>query len=490
MFGKITPEAAGISSRHLTKFIKTLERRGLVMHSVLLMRGNDIFGEYYWKPFDEDFCHRMYSETKSYVGVAIGLLEEDGLLSLDDKICKFFPDKIDRELPPYLASQTVRNMLMMCTSGDAPNWFPHPEPDRTRLYFNEMSADHPAGMLFKYDSAGSQVLTALVERLTGKTLFDFMYERIFKNLGTFKTASILKTKTDDSWGDSALLCTTREMASFARFVMNYGEWEGKRLMNEEYLRTATSRLVDNKRIGFDDYYSQGYGYQIWQCNDGSFGFNGMGAQLTICMPDKDLIFVCTAYNYGYPSMKALILSAFFEEIADNMGEPLPADDDAYAETLALASSLELHHLKSIVKSEYQNEINGVEFVCDSNPMGITRFSLHFEGDEGEFRYTNAQGDKVLRFGMDKNVHGKFPHLGYFREHGGLPTTDGFMYECEVSAAWCEEQKMQLRVEFIDIYCGNMFATFSFKDDKALIYMVRNSESCMYDYQGIAVAKRK
>ena len=460
------------------------------MHSVLLMKGTDIFGEFYWKPFDMDFCHRMYSETKSYVGVAIGLLLEDGLLSLDDRIAKFFPDKIDRELPPYLAEQTVRNMLMMCTAGDTHNWFPHPEPDRTRLYFNEMSANRPAGMLYKYDSAGSQVLTALVERLTGKSLFDFMYERIFSHLGTFGTASILKTKTDDSWGDSALLCTTRDMASFARFVMNYGAWEGKQLMNADYLRTATSRLVDNNRIGFEDYYAQGYGYQIWQSKDGSFGFNGMGAQLTICMPEKDLIFVCTAYNYGYPSMKALILSAFFEEIADNMGDPLPEDAAAYEELCAAADALELYHLKSAVETDYAREINDAEFVCEDNPMGITRFSLHFEGDEGEFRYTNAQGDKVLRFGMDKNVYGKFPHLGYFREHGGVPTTDGFMYNCETSAAWCEAQKLQIRVEFIDIYCGNMFATFSFKDDRALIFMVRNSEACMYDYEGVAIAKRK
>lgn len=65
MFSTITPEQAGISARHVEQFLRTLEKRGLATHSVLLMRGNDIFAEYYWKPFHKDFCHRMYSQTKS-----------------------------------------------------------------------------------------------------------------------------------------------------------------------------------------------------------------------------------------------------------------------------------------------------------------------------------------------------------------------------------------------------------------------------------------
>ena len=82
MFKTVTPESVGISSALVEKMIRTLNRRGLAMHSVLMMRGEDIFAEYYWKPFDKDFCHRMYSQTKSFVGVAIGLLEEDMLETL------------------------------------------------------------------------------------------------------------------------------------------------------------------------------------------------------------------------------------------------------------------------------------------------------------------------------------------------------------------------------------------------------------------------
>ena len=91
MFERISPEQAGISSDNITKFLSIMERHGAIAHGFLMMKGGKIFAEEYWKPFDKDFCHRMYSQTKSFVGVAIGLLEEEGKLSLDDKISQYFP---------------------------------------------------------------------------------------------------------------------------------------------------------------------------------------------------------------------------------------------------------------------------------------------------------------------------------------------------------------------------------------------------------------
>ena len=71
MFEKITPEQAGISSSRVADFISVLERRGFATHSLLMMKGDKLFAEYYWSPFNKDFCHRMYSQTKSYVSIAI-----------------------------------------------------------------------------------------------------------------------------------------------------------------------------------------------------------------------------------------------------------------------------------------------------------------------------------------------------------------------------------------------------------------------------------
>lgn len=490
MFRSVSPELAGIASSHVEKFIHLLNRRGLVMHSVLLMKGEDIFGEFYWEPFNVASCHRMYSETKSYVSIAVGLLEQDGALSLDDPIALYFPDKIDRELPSYLKSLTIRNMLMMETCGETPSWFYHSDPDRTHLYFAENTSEVPGGMRWSYDSPGSQVLCSLVERLSGMSLFEFLHARVFSKLGTFTTASILKTKTDDSFGDSALLCTTRDMASFARFVMNYGVWNGERILNENYLRTATSPLADNDLSGFDDVFSKGYGYQIWATERGGFAFNGMGCQFTVCLPELDLIFVCTGDNQGFESAKSLVLSAFFEEIVDNISpEAIPDNPEAFKRCNDLAEGLKLAHLRGNRASAYSGILQDKRWICDDNPMGITEFSLHFNGDDtAEWRYINAQGEKKLPFGFGFNVFSKFPQFGYSDGHAGLSAGGDFLYDCASSAAWREEKKLLLKVQIIDKYLGNMLVMFSFDGDRALVRMVKHAEAFLDEYEGIMLAR--
>lgn len=490
MFQTVTPEQAGISSVYVEKFIRTLEKRGLFTHSVLLMRGDKIFGEYYWKPFHEGFCHRLYSETKSYVSVAIGLLEQDGKLCLDDPICKYFPEKLEREPNAYLKNQTIRQMLTMQTCGETPLWFRHADPDRVHLYLNENNMKIPAGMRYSYDSPGSQVLSTLVEKLSGMSLFDFLNRRIFSKLGTFQTATILKTKTEDCFGDSAMVCTARDMASFARFVMNYGKWDGEQILNEAYLRKATSPVVDNDFRGFDHYAARGYGYQFWCLGEEGFFFNGMGCQLTLCIPKLDLIFSITSDNQGFDSAKDRIVTAFQDLIVENLQDaPLPENPEAYARCQELAKSLELGHLAGNKGSGYGKTLEGKTYLCEENPTGITKFSFRFlTEDTGELHYTNAQGDKVLPFGIGKNVFCKFPQFGYSDGHAGLPGPEGFLYDSAVSAAWREEQKLLIKVQIIDRYFGNMLAIFSFREDYAVVRMTKTAEDFLDEYEGTFNAK--
>ena len=497
MFEKITPEAAGISSRKVAEFIEMLGRRNLPMHSVLMMKGDKLFAEYYWAPFNKDFCHRMYSQTKSYTSVAIGLLAEEGKIDLDRPIAEYFPEKIDTELPSHLKSQTVREMLTMTTVGECGRWFSVKEDlDRTHFYLNYNRSEkstHAAGTSWAYDSAGSQVMANLVEKASGKSLFDYLNEKIFRHLGTFKTATILKTRNGDSWGDSALVCTSRDMMSFARFVMNYGVWNGKRLMNEDYLRAATAKQVDNTEWNFGNgAYTHGYGYQIWKTEQDGFAFNGMGSQLTVCLPDRDLIFVCTADTQGIGHASEVITNGFYDIIVNSMSEGSLSEDEASEAVLSdVTKELSLFAIKGFADSPMRETIDGAVYECDENPMGWKKFSFSFKNaEEGELHYTNAQGDKVLPFGVNHNVFGKFPELGYSNDNGGLRTTDGFMYDDAVSLAWLEDGKIGIKVQIIDRYFGNANLFFGFKGDDATIRMTKSAEDFLDEYEGLATAKRK
>lgn len=491
MFEKITPESAGIKSSYVHKYISLLEKRGVTSHSVLMMKGEALFAECYWAPFHRDFLHRMYSQTKSYVSIAIGLLEEEGKLRLDAPIASYFPEKVERELPEYLKKQTVRDMLLMETSCYAPYWFTTSDPDRTHEYLNASKVAHPSRTLWSYDSAGSQVLCSLVEKLTGMPMLDYLKLKIFDKMGTFRTARILKTRNGDSWGDSALLCTSRDMTSFGRFVMNFGTYGGERLMNERYLREATSALVDNNTEGYDGCFSHGYGYQIWKTERDGFAFVGMGDQLTICLPEKDLIFVCTSDDQFYKQARENIVNNFFDIIVDNMSDtPLDEAPEEYAALQEFTQTLKLRTVKGMEHVPFADEINGTRYVCTAdNPMGIKEFSLCFAREGAcELRYVNAQGNKVLKFGMCRNEFGKFPQYGYSDEHGGAVSENGYLYDCAASAAWREDKKLMLRCHIIDKYLGNLTMIFAFRDDLATVHMLGNAENFLREYNGELVAQ--
>lgn len=495
LFEKITPEQAGVSSKNVEKLINFYQRNGLATHSLLLMKGDKLFGEYYWAPYTQDGIHRMYSQTKSYVGVAIGLLLEDGKINLDDAVSSYFPNRIDTELNPYVKEQTIREMLTMTTScyGSGP-WFSSPDPDRVHQYFNtnEYSKHtRPAGTRWQYDSAGSQVLCSLVEQITGKSLYDYMNERIFKHLGTFKTATILKTTNGESWGDSALCCTSRDMISFARFVMNYGKWNGKQLMSEEYLREATSAVVSNADISFPLCKSYGYGYQIWRHAHG-FSFNGLGAQFTYCCPEQDLIMVMTADNCGYgAAANSLIYAGFEEFIINQIGEPLP-EDKASEESLAEATKdLKIPACMGKKYAPIQDQINGVEYEFNENAKGFKKFSLEFDGNGGgKLNYVNAQGEKTLSFKMCENEITKFPQLGYVYEVCKIRTTNGYMRKVASSGGWLDNSRFMLRVQILDLYPGNMSMIFNFKGDYCVMVVEKTAENTFDEYPGEFVAKRK
>ncbi len=492
MFEKITPEAAGVPSSEISRFIDYLNSNSLCTHALLMMKGDKIFTEAYWKPFNKDYRHRQYSQTKSFVGIAIGLLVSDGKLSLTDKIVDLFPEKIDRIdlVPDRLSTQTVGDMLTMTTVGEERVWFTANDPDRTHLYFEARENAKIPGTLWKYDSSGSQVLSSLVEKLAGKPLLEFLHERIFSHMGTFQTAKILKTPNGDSWGDSALLCTARDMASFAKLLMDRGKWEGKQLICEEYVRKATSSVVDNSEERFASVFGHGYGYQIWRAPRDGFAFVGMGAQLTVVLPSKQLIFVINSDTQGNASAYDLIVNGFLSFVADRMSDkPLDEHNGAYSALEEQIAKLELFSLKGKEDFVLKQEINNVPFLCEPNRLGMSQFSFHFNEDSGEFRYTNKQGDKIIPFGINKNVFGKFPQLGYSNEIGG-ETTNGFMYDDAVSLRFTQDNKLQLRVQIIDQYFGNFLATFAFKNEEVACKFTAAAEHFLTEYNGQFTAHKK
>jgi len=110
--------------------------------------------------------------------------------------------------------------------------------------------------------------------------------------------------------------------------------------------------------------------------------------------------------------------------------------------------------------------------------------LHFEGDKGTFAYVNEQGYKEIPFGLGYNEFGSFPQEGYSDEMA-LEVTTGHFYKCAASASWVESEKLFILVQIIDKYFGNLGITIGFKDDRTVVYMQKEAEYFLMEYEGFA-----
>lgn len=479
-----TAEKCGIPSGKILELLQAYEDAGLNMHDVLIARHGKICFETYWKPFDESFAHRMYSVTKSFVSLAVGFLLQDGKIDLDDRLIDYFPEEAKLTDEPMLRQQTVRHTLMMASARGSEHWMKDAPEDRVRWYFEtEPEMVKVPGTIFRYDSNGSFVLCALVERVSGKSLVEYLREKLFHKLELSENIRCLKSPGGHSWGDSALIMPAKDLLKVAQFVMNKGSWKGEQILDAGYLTDATRKCIDNGETGENMYNTQGYGYQIWMTYEGGFSFNGMGGQFAICVPDKELVFVCNGDNQGIASAGSTIFNTFFDKIvASAVEEELPDNGDAarlkaYADTLSLSVAVGEAH------SSYESILQDREYQLYSNPMGISSCSFHFEGDKGVFRYVNEQGEKEIPFGMKHNEYSLFPQTGYCDEIGTV-SEPGHRYKCAASAGWIEPKKLSVKVQIIDDYFGNMHIVAGFDEkDQLGLSMKRYAEYFLTEYEG-------
>ena len=485
MLKNVTPESVGISSKDVLGFLKRFDAYEYSLHSIIMARGDKIFAECYYKPFDKNFKHRMYSTSKSFVGIAIGFLEQDGLISLDDKFIKYFPEYKDKASENML-EMTIRDMLTMSTCIDEDIfWFTSGTADRNEVYFRMNSCRIP-GTTFKYDSPGSYMLGVIVEKQTGMTLIDYLIEKALKHTEFSKDAYCLKCPGGYSFSDSGVMCTARDLLIVARLLMDKGNIDGINYLNPEYIEQATKKQVDNDELESGHHYNRhGYGYQIWKTPNDGFAFIGAWGQLAICDPKSDFVIITTGQSAT--SAREILFHELYNFIIPKLGETMDENPEDYKELEEYLSSRTFRALKGKCHSKTRDKINNVTYILDKNPMEIEYIRFNFEDNKGTLTYKNRQGEKKLYFKMCENEFFKFPQENYSDMVATIPQP-GHMYDCACSAAWCEENKLKIFVQIIDKYFGELCMTFSFKDDRIAIRMAKSAEAFLNEYQGFACGK--
>lgn len=491
----ITPEKAGIPPSKIIDFIDEIEEARINLHSFLMARGGKIFAEGYYRPIDENFCHRIYSITKSFVSLAIGRLVGEGKISVSDRIVNYFPEYYDEgKANEWLSSLTVEEMLTMTTPMSSPNYSlgtdaPKAEAPNKLLRdgwvkcFFEYTDNHdrPSGMLFRYDSNASHVLCVLVEKLTGKTLIEYL-RPIFDKIGVSENIKCVRSPDGHSWGASGIICTLRDLAKVGELLLHLGECDGEQLIPRAYMEKATSHLVDTTYDNGAKIYSNGYGYQIWTHKYG-FEMIGMYSQRVICFPDKDFLFVCNgnSANTKDAAVHYELLHSAVLRVYRALGEALPENGAESAKLRAKLSSLTMLGGFGEVDSPTAKDVDGITYVLADNPMEIKWIRLELSGGVRKLVYENPRGIKEILFGMEEFVEFTFPETHYYGMQVGTPKGEG--QRAVASAAWTSVKRLLIRVNIIDTSLGHLGIVLEFKDDKVAVKFTKSAEAFLGEYDG-------
>lgn len=342
VFAPCAPEEVGITSGSVLSIIETARQRGIQLHSLMILRHGKAAARLWWKPYAPDIPHQLYSFSKSVTATAVAFAVSEGLLALDDRVVRFFPRRVGETADPRIYSVTVEHLLTMTSgiffSNEATM---NNHVDWVDWILNAPLASFP-GDRFCYNSLNTYLLSAILRRVTGVGLVDYLTPRLFEPLG-IPVPEWDKCPLGIECGGWGLALRTEDMARFCQLYLDDGMWNGKRILPEGWAETAgafhTDSAKDSKFGGHPDNTS-GYGYQFWVNRDRTtFRADGMMGQYGLVMKDKDMVIITTACCSDQLLVLDLLWDVFIPCIDDIPHGSTPGAD--YDELCAAAQTLEM-----------------------------------------------------------------------------------------------------------------------------------------------------
>lgn len=414
LFRHDTPEALGIPSTALLKFLARLEEIDHV-HGLVVMRHGKIALEGMRRPFSYDTPHQLFSVSKSFTSAAIGMAQREGLLKVTDRLIDYFPEYA-KTAHPRLAETRLCDLLSMqsgfaaCT---ARRMFASPDGDWVKCYFSLVPEGDP-GTFFAYNSGATYMLGAVLHRVTGLTLREYLTPRLFEPLeivpGVWESCP--RGLNCAGWG---LYLKLRDLAKFAQLLLDGGVHEGKELIPADYLAEATRVHADNSMNSKPDW-KLGYCWQFWNSTYG-YRCDGAAGQYAVILPEFDLTLTTVSAT---PNMQR-ILTALWETVIPALSaSSLPEDKAANAELRRTAENLAM---PTVSGGETPRRIRR-RFEFADNPDGIVACAVDAETDECALTFT-------LKNGVTEQLRAGFGKFAY----GTLKLTDRFPHPTAASAAW-------------------------------------------------------
>lgn len=443
-FEKATPEACGVSSESIINFVEAL-CQGLSdqeTHSFLLLRHGKLLCEGYFAPYNKETEHTLFSVSKSFTSIAIGFLIEEGKIKLDDYIYTYFPELITPDINEENKKIKIHDLLSMSfgqEGGAVHEAQKRKDLSSAMLYdFFYRKKEIECGVKFRYDAFGTYMLAALVRKLTGMNVVEYLMPKLFEPLD-IPQPLYQKDSIGNNIGYTGMRMRARDLAKVGYVYLNGGRWNGAQLIPEGWVKLATQKHISTEgcKTGID--WEQGYCYQFWKGRFNTTRLCGAHGQMCVIMPDYDAIFVI---NSGYDNDKlSYILESFYENIMFKMEDkPLPENKEAFEKMESILSNLRLTY-KFSEMSPMADIVSGNTYEI---PEKGTYTGVKFDFGENDVMVTLLSKEKDYTFtaGFDKPVFGNAKGTHFER----LQTEDGS--ETVATAAWLTRKDLEVTLRLL------------------------------------------
>ena len=290
-----TPE---ILAKAMESFFQSAADKQLDVHSAMVVKDGSVIYSRWQSKGAEDKPHALHSVSKTFTSSAVGLAISEGKLKLTDKVIDFFPDQLPDEVSENLRAMTVRDLLTMSCGHDSEPSVRNAETDWVTAFLAHPVV-HKPGTHFLYNSMGPYMLSAIVQKVTGEKVRDYLTSRLFEPL------HIDKPQWDESpqgiscggWG---LYLKTEDLAKMGQLLLQKGKWNGRQVLPAEWVAEMSKKQIENASPGAtadviaNSDWMQGYCYQMWRCRHDCFRADGAMGQYIIVVPDKNAVIAITS----------------------------------------------------------------------------------------------------------------------------------------------------------------------------------------------------
>lgn len=435
-FPEVSPESQGVSSQSILNFINKANECPYEWHGFILLRHGKKIAEAYWDPFHQGGKHTLYSLSKSFTSSAIGMLVDEGKIKVSDRVIDFFPDELPDEVSENLKKMTLHHLLCMNTGHDTDTMgMMRSNEDKTWVQnFLSHPVVHVPGSHFLYNTGATYMQSAIVSKVTGQKLNEYLKPRLFDPLQISDYDWEVSPQGIDT-GGYGLRLSTESIARFGQLYLQEGQWEGQQLISREWISEATRYHTSSQDNDTD--WGQGYGYQFWRCKPGFYRGDGAFGQYCIVMPQYDAVLAINSESWDMGKSMQIAWETLLPGFSDS---GLPENRKSLQELCSLSKKLKLHIPASQPELVAKYSGSTLSFETDENPYGITKGSLKLTPTAIEWMLDG----KTMRFGYNewiKNPASAYPLLSPDSNQKGVPFAG--------SATWISESSLELTLKFIE-----------------------------------------